>query len=351
MKTERLGIGKEDLVRAAALLRQGEVVALPTETVYGLGANALNVQAVRKIFAAKGRPQDNPLIVHISNLSQLPQLAREIPPLASTLARQFWPGPLTMVLKKSQAIPDEVSAGLDTVAIRFPAHPVAREIIELAAVPIAAPSANASGRPSTTTAKHVLEDLDGKVAAVVDGGSCGVGVESTVVDVTGDKLRLLRPGGITLEQLTAAAGPVEVDAALRRLLDQNETPRSPGMKYKHYAPRAPVTAVCGTSRQSYAYLCRHAQAGQGLLCFSEWEEALRQQFPGCVVISYGPGDDHAVQAQRLFDALRQFDETEVASILAQCPQEDGLGLAVANRLKKAAGFTLVQAGDKEGENG
>ena len=212
------------------------MVALPTETVYGLGANALDAAAVGKIFAAKGRPQDNPLIVHICQLDQLSGLVQQVPPLAQRLARAFWPGPLTMVMKKSGAVPDEVSAGLDTVAVRFPAHPVARALIELAAVPIAAPSANASGRPSTTTAQHVLEDLDGKIAAVVDGGSCGVGVESTVVDVTGDKLRLLRPGGITLEQLRQAAGEVEVDAALRRQLGRDETPRSPGMKYKHYAP-------------------------------------------------------------------------------------------------------------------
>ena len=338
-----------DLERAAQLLRRGEVVAIPTETVYGLGANALDAAAVGKIFAAKGRPQDNPLIVHICQLDQLSGLVQQVPPLAQRLARAFWPGPLTMVMKKSGAVPDEVSAGLDTVAVRFPAHPVARALIELAAVPIAAPSANASGRPSTTTAQHVLEDLDGKIAAVVDGGSCGVGVESTVVDVTGDKLRLLRPGGITLEQLRQAAGEVEVDAALRRQLGRDETPRSPGMKYKHYAPRAPVTAVCGAPRRSYAYLCRHARPGQGLLCFSEWEGALREQFPDCVVISYGPGADHAAQARQLFDALRRFDETPVAAILAQCPEEDGLGLAVANRLKKAAGFTLVQAGGEEGE--
>ena len=234
---------KSAVKTAANLLLQGEVVGMPTETVYGLAANALSGEAVEKIFRAKGRPQDNPLIVHIADFDQIYDLCPAVPPQAKALAEAFWPGPLTMIVPKGDCIPDEVSCGLETVGIRLPSHPLARDLIRTAGVPLAAPSANTSGRPSTTTAEHVLHDMDGKIAAILDGGPCGVGVESTVVTLALDKPRLLRPGGITLEQLRSVLGEVEVDRALYEKIGDDVKVSAPGMKYRHYAPKAPVT-VC-----------------------------------------------------------------------------------------------------------
>lgn len=328
---------KTAYAQAAALLRAGEVVGMPTETVYGLAANALDGAAVAKIFAAKGRPQDNPLIVHIADKEQLYDLARAVPAGAEELAARFWPGPLTIILPKAACIPDEVSAGLDTVGIRLPSHPVARELIRTAGVPLAAPSANTSGRPSTTTAGHVLEDLGGKIPAVLEGGPCAVGVESTVVSLAGDKPRLLRPGGVPLEQLREVLGQVEVDRALREKIGDDVRVSAPGMKYRHYAPKAPVTVVCGDPERTAAYITRRAGLDAGVICFSEC--AFQFEMHERRVI--GASDDVQTQARRIFDALRSFDGTDVREIWAQCPDDTGLGLAVANRLKKAAGFRVV----------
>ena len=325
------------LQQAGALLAAGEVVGMPTETVYGLAANALDGAAAAKIFHAKGRPQDNPLIVHIADVAELAPLVRAVPPAALQLAERFWPGPLTMILPRAASIPDEVSAGLDTVGIRLPAHPVARALIRAAGVPLAAPSANLSGRPSPTTARHVLDDLSGKIPAVVEGGPCSVGVESTVVSLTGELPRLLRPGGISLEQLEAVLGKVEVDRALLEQLGEDVQVSSPGMKYAHYAPKAPVTVVCGEPERTAAYIARHAGLDAGVICFSEHA----YQFTLHEKRIIGAADDVQTQARLLFDALRSFDSTAVPEIWAQCPSEDGLGLAVANRLKKAAGFRVV----------
>ena len=245
-ETLRLTDAPADLRRAAELLRAGELVAIPTETVYGLAADALNGRAVRKIFEAKGRPMDNPLIVHIADISDWAALVTHIPEKARALAAAYWPGPLTMILPHAPCIPDEVSAGLATVAVRFPAHPVARDLIRLTGRPLAAPSANRSGIPSPTTAAHVLADMEGRIAAVVDGGPCAVGVESTVVDLSGETPRLLRPGGVTLEMLEAVAGPVDVDEAVTHALREGAAAASPGMKYKHYAPAAHVVLVKGS---------------------------------------------------------------------------------------------------------
>lgn len=333
-------IDETALAQAAALLRAGEVVGIPTETVYGLAANALDGAAVRKIFAAKGRPQDNPLIVHIADTKQLADLCPAIPPAALILAEKFWPGPLTMIVPKNAAIPRETSAGLDTIGVRLPAHPIAREIIRLTGLPLAAPSANLSGRPSTTTAQHVLHDLGGKIPAVVEGGACRVGVESTVISLVGETPRLLRPGGVTLEQLCAVLGDVEVDRALRETIDSTEAVSAPGMKYRHYAPKAPVTVVLGTPEESAAYIRAQAAAGDGVLCFDECADA----FAGCIVRTFGRADDLQMQAKLVFDRLRDFDETDVARIFAQCPEDTGLGLAIANRIKKAAAFHTVTAG-------
>jgi len=246
METRVLPITEESLEEAAERLRRGEVVAMPTETVYGLGANALDAQACLKIFEAKGRPADNPLIVHISCWEELSPLVREIDPRAVRLAEKFWPGPLTMIFPRAEKVPAQVSAGLDTLAVRMPAHPVARALIEKAGVPIAAPSANRSGKPSPTTAQHVLEDMDGIIPLILDGGSCDVGVESTVLDLTRPVPVLLRPGGVTAEMLLEELPDLKVDAAVLSPLKEGQKVLSPGMKYKHYAPNAHVTVVKGT---------------------------------------------------------------------------------------------------------
>lgn len=339
MKTLLLDPIRDDgaLRQASALLRAGEVVGMPTETVYGLAANALDGAAVAKIFLAKGRPQDNPLIVHIADKEQLSTLARMVPEGARKLADAFWPGPLTIILPKAACIPDEVSAGLDTVGIRLPSHPVARALIREAGVPLAAPSANLSGRPSTTTSGHVMEDLGGKIPAIVEGGPCAVGVESTVVSLAGNVPRLLRPGGVSLEQLESVLGSVEVDRALREKIGDEVRVSAPGMKYRHYAPKAPVTVVCGDPERTAVYITRHAGLDAGVICFSEC--AFQFEMHERRVI--GSSDDVQTQARRVFDALRSFDATDVTEIWAQCPDDTGLGLAVANRLKKAAGFKVI----------
>lgn len=339
MKTLLLDPIRDDgaLRQAGALLRAGEVVGMPTETVYGLAANALDGAAVAKIFLAKGRPQDNPLIVHIADKEQLSTLARMVPESARKLADAFWPGPLTIILPKAVCIPDEVSAGLDTVGIRLPSHPVARALIREAGVPLAAPSANLSGRPSTTTSGHVMDDLGGRIPAIVEGGPCAVGVESTVVSLAGDVPRLLRPGGVSLEQLESVLGSVEVDRALREKIGDEVRVSAPGMKYRHYAPKAPVTVVCGDPERTAVYITRHAGLDAGVICFSEC--AFQFEMHERRVI--GSSDDVQTQARRVFDALRSFDATDVTEIWAQCPDDTGLGLAVANRLKKAAGFKVV----------
>ena len=288
---------------------------MPTETVYGLAANALNGDAVAKIFRAKGRPQDNPLIVHIADFEQIYDLCPAVPPQAKLLAEAFWPGPLTMIVPKGDCIPNEVSCGLDTVGIRLPSHPLARDLIRAAGVPLAAPSANTSGRPSTTTAEHVLRDMDGKIAAILDGGPCGVGVESTVVTLALDKPRLLRPGGITLEQLKTVLGEVEVDRALFEKIGDDVKVSAPGMKYRHYAPKAPVTVVRGDPQKTADYIAEHINGPTGVLCFDEYQD----RFPTCAVECFGSQSDLAAQAREVFDRLRAFDETDVQQIWAQCP--------------------------------
>ena len=323
---------------AAELIRAGEVVGMPTETVYGLAANALNGEAVKKIFLAKGRPQDNPLIVHIADFDQIYDLCPAVPPQAKLLADAFWPGPLTMIVPKGDCIPDEVSCGLDTVGIRLPSHPMARALIHESGVPLAAPSANTSGRPSTTTAAHVMHDMDGKIAAVLDGGACGGGVESTVITLALERPRLLRPGGITLEQLRSVLGEVDVDRALYEKIGDGVKVSAPGMKYRHYAPKAPVTVVRGNPQDTAKYIAAHIGDSTGVLCFDEY----KNMFPNCIVECFGSRDDLGAQAREVCDRLRAFDDTSVTQIWAQCPSDEGLGLAVANRIKKAAGFSIIE---------
>ena len=331
----------EDKISAAAkILREGGLVGIPTETVYGLAANGLDEKAVKRIFEAKGRPQDNPLILTIPGQQWLPRYCKDIPPLAYVLARKFWPGPLTMILKcRTDVVPSIITAGLDTVAMRCPNHPVTLAIIREAGIPVAAPSANTSGRPSCTTAQDVLEDMDGKIEGVVDGGPCTVGVESTILDLTCDPPRLLRPGGLPLEALEQLIGPIAVDKAVVSPLQEGEQPKAPGMKYRHYAPKAPVTVFTGAPEASAREIARRVGPTTGVICFDEFAHLFPQQ----EVHTLGPSNDKLAQAQRVFDALRTFDNSDVSEILAQCPDSRGLGLAVGNRLKKAAGFHIVES--------
>lgn len=343
MKTELFSISDPAaqhtaVERAAAILRAGGLLGIPTETVYGLGANGLDEDAVRRIFLAKGRPQDNPLILHIPSADWLERYCREVPQTARELAARFWPGPLTMILKRRENVPDVTTGGLDTVGVRCPDHAVTLAIIEAAGLPVAAPSGNLSGRPSPTCAEHMIEDMGGRIEGIVDGGACGVGVESTILDLTGERPRLLRPGGLPLEALCEVLGEVEVDSAVRAPLKAGEAPKAPGMKYRHYAPKAPVTVVTGDSRAAADYIRAHADSHTGVICFEEY----RNLFGESVVCSIGSVQDRSEQARRIFDALRTFDQTAVTKIFAQCPDEQGLGLAIANRLKKAAGFHVVE---------
>lgn len=333
---------QKEIETAAAILREGGLVGIPTETVYGLGANGLDEQAVADIFTAKGRPQDNPLILHIPHASWLERYCRDIPQQAYVLAERFWPGPLTMVLPRRDNVPDVVTAGLDTVGMRCPGHQLCRDIIALAGVPVAAPSGNTSGRPSPTTAQHMLEDMNGKIHAIVDGGHCGVGVESTIIDLTCTPPRLLRPGGVTLEQLRAVLGEVEVDAAVTRQMKAGEKPKAPGMAYRHYAPKAPVTVVTGDPEKSAAYIAANAGEADGIICFDEYMSLFPKQAVTKHVMDLGGVEDKEEQARHIFDALRTFDHTDVTAIWAQCPDTAGIGLAVANRLNKAAGFHIIE---------
>ena len=329
----------ETPARAAELIRQGKLVAIPTETVYGLGANGLDETAVAKIFEAKGRPQDNPLILHICGPEQIGLFCHHIPQKAYDLAEAFWPGPLTMVLPARSNVPRRTTGGLDTVAVRCPDNAVTREIIRLSGVPIAAPSANLSGKPSTTTAEHVRHDHDGKIAAIVDGGPCRVGVESTIVDLTEERPRLLRPGGITPEQLTAVLGDLVVDKAVTAQIDKDAVVKAPGMKYRHYAPSEPVVIASGSREKAAQYIRRHFVPGDRVLCFQE-ELPL---YEGCNPLSYGQEADVNTLSAGLFAALRELDDPSIHQVYARCPVGGGIAYAVQNRLKKAAAFHIVDA--------
>ena len=339
MDTKVVKTTEEELIEAAAILKKGGLVAFPTETVYGLGADGLNPEAVDKIFAAKGRPGDNPLILHVTGPEQLPRFCHDIPDAAYLLAQRFWPGPLTMVLPANACVPRRTTGGLSTVAIRCPKTAVTREIIRLAGVPIAAPSANLSGKPSTTTARHVLDDHDGRIDAVVDGGPCAVGVESTIVDLTEARPRLLRPGGVTPEELTQVLGDLVIDPAVTAPLRQDAVVRAPGMKYRHYAPQEPVLIVSGSREKAAAYIRAHFSPGDRVLCFEE-ELPL---YEGCDPLSYGREADVASLSAGLFAALRILDSPSVGKVFARCPVGGGVAYAVQNRLQKAAAFHIVDA--------
>ena len=324
-------------LEAAKLIKAGELVALPTETVYGLGADGLNPQAVAKIFLVKGRPQDNPLILHIDKPEALDNLCHSIPKSAWLLAEKFWPGPLTMVLPAKDIVPKCTTAGLPTVAVRCPDSEITRKIIALSGVPIAAPSANISGKPSTTTAQHVYFDHQGKIPMIVDGGACRVGVESTIVDLTEKRPRLLRPGGITPEQLLESLGDLVVDKAVTAQIDKDAVVKAPGMKYRHYAPQCQVVIVAGSREKAAAYIRKHYAPGDRVLCFQE-ELPL---YASCNPLSHGQEADAATLSAGLFDALRQLDDPSVGKVYARCPVGGGIAYAVQNRLKKAAAFQII----------
>lgn len=324
---------------AADIIKKGGLVAIPTETVYGLGANGLDEQAVIKIFEAKGRPQDNPLILHVAEPAEMEKFCHHIPKSAYLLAKKFWPGPLTMVLPARDIVPRRTTAGLDTVAVRCPDNDTTRQIIRLSGVPIAAPSANISGKPSTTTAQHVFHDHNGKIDAIVDGGPCRVGVESTIVDLTEERPRLLRPGGITPEQLMEVLGDLVIDKAVTAQIDKDAVVKAPGMKYRHYAPQEPVVIVAGSREKAAQYIKRHFVPGDRVLCFQE-ELPLYQD---CNPLAYGKESQVETLSAGLFAALRELDDASIHQVYARCPVGGGVAYAVQNRLKKAAAFHIVDA--------
>ncbi|MBR0414891.1 MAG: threonylcarbamoyl-AMP synthase [Clostridia bacterium] len=328
---------KNELREAAAIIRDGGVVAMPTETVYGLAANALDTEAVRKIYEAKGRQSDNPLIVHIANISDWSKLVEQIPQSAKLLAERFWPGPLTIVLKKSPLVPDIVSGGLDTVAVRMPKNKIAFRFIKECGVPLAAPSANVSGAPSPTKFTHVYKDMNGKIDGIIDGGDCMVGLESTVISLVEDIPTILRPGRITTEQIRKVIGEVIVHHTATGELSEGEKPLSPGMKYKHYAPRANLQLVKGSTSDYVTYVKTRATEKTAIICFDEDMEALRDYH----TFSLGAKADSVTHAKRLFDILRAIDDKNLTEAYAPLMENNGVSLAVNNRLLRAAGFHLI----------
>ena len=345
MKTLHLTDTTEDIRTAADILSNGGLVAMPTETVYGLAADALNGSAVKRIFEAKGRPMDNPLIVHVARFEDISRLGlvSEIPEKALLLAERFWPGPLTIIMPKGKVIPDEVSAGLDTVAVRIPSHPVAQRLLRVSGLALAAPSANTSGKPSPTTAEHVADDMDGRIEAILDGGACGVGVESTVLTLADGTPRILRPGIITREQIEEVIGDTLVDKAVLSQLESGEKAASPGMKYKHYAPEAEVILLRGDDDKYINYVNRAYRRGMSVAALCYDEDAASILAP-CVTM--GAMSDEESQAQELFDALRSVDELGVKTVYAHCPSTEGVGMALYNRMIRAAAFRVIDLPSK-----
>lgn len=327
--------------RAAEIIRAGGLVAFPTETVYGLGANALDAAAASKIYAAKGRPSDNPLIIHLSSAEEADSYAY-VPSSYKKLADAFIPGPITAIMKKRDNIPFEVTGGLDSVAVRVPSHSAARRFIELCGLPIAAPSANLSGRPSPTRASHVEEDLDGRIDMIIDGGACDIGLESTIVKLDGERPTLLRPGGVTYEQLTSVLGEVDIDKAVLEKLGEGERPLAPGMKYRHYAPRAPLTLVDGDDEAFYELVGRSASPSAVVIAYDEDIDALeRVGYARENILTLGARADISRHAASLFELLRECDEHMFEKIYARLPARSGLSLALYNRIIKAAGYSVV----------
>ena len=334
---------KEDMREAAEIIRSGGLVAFPTETVYGLGANALDPEASKRIYAAKGRPSDNPLIVHICRFEELLSIAKEVPPQAEKLADAFWPGPLTMIVWKNEKVPYETTGGMDTVAIRMPNHPVALELIRRSGCLIAAPSANTSGRPSPTEAQHVAEDLSGKIAMILDGGPVGIGIESTIIDLTEEKPMILRPGYITPEMLSEVLQEeVVIDPGIIAA-DDTRKPKAPGMKYKHYAPKAEMIIVDGAQDAVIHKIneLTAAKRAEGKKVAVIATDETKDRYDAQVILSMGKRADEDAIAQHLYKILRECDELDVGEIYSECFQTPRIGQAIMNRLLKAAGHTVI----------
>lgn len=333
---------------AAELIRQGEVVGMPTETVYGLAANALDGEAVKKIFLAKGRPQDNPLIVHIADWDAIYKIASEIPAEAKKLADAFWPGPLTMILPKADSVPKETTGGLDSVAVRFPSDRIAQELIKAAGGFVAAPSANTSGRPSPTMAEHVEEDLGDAIEMIIDGGQVGIGLESTIVDFTEDVPVVLRPGYISLEMLKDTLGDVRMDRGLL-ITDSSVHPKAPGMKYRHYAPKADLSIVEGPQDEVIACINRltHEAVENGLKAGIIATDETKDQYSDGLVLSIGSREEEETIAHHLYEVLRDFDEAQVNVIYSEAFYTPRMGQAIMNRLLKAAGHKIIKTQEEK----
>lgn len=332
METKLFGTSEYDIAEAGKMIAEGKLVAFPTETVYGLGANALNEEAVRNIYLAKGRPSDNPLIVHIAEKEDIVPLVKEVTPKAKALIDAFFPAPLTIILNKSDKVGKVVSGGLDTVAVRMPKNEIARKLIKASGCPIAAPSANTSGLPSPTRVKYVIDDMMGKIDGIIDGGDCEYGVESTVITLATDVPTLLRPGAITKEMIEAVIGEITVAPAVLEGMKNDEVAASPGMKYKHYAPKAKVVIVNADKKEYEKFV--NAQKGDFALCFDDDEVTIPK-------VTFGRENDDLSQAKELFDALRELDEKGAKKVYARIPHKDGVGMAVYNRLIRAAAFCII----------
>lgn len=339
LETKKLTGKERDIQFASTILSNGGIVAIPTETVYGLAANAFDPLAIKKIFSAKGRPSDNPLIVHISSIDQIYSLVESFSETARKLANVFWPGPLTLILPRSEKVPDEVCAGLPSVAVRMPSHSIARRLINACGFPLAAPSANLSGKPSPTCLEHVIKDLDGKIDAVIDGGRCKIGLESTVITLCAKVPRILRPGAITKENMEPLIGEIEIDPAVLNDVPFDMNVNSPGMKYKHYSPNSNVIIVVGSTEAFSNYVNEHAEKNTAALCFENDKDLLRVPF-----ISYGHEFDYERQSLLLFDSLRRFDILGAKTVYVHCNKPSGMGIAIYNRLIRAAGFQVIDVG-------
>ena len=345
LKIDRQNFKDADLDQAGEIIRNGGLVAFPTETVYGLGGNAYDPEAASRIYAAKGRPSDNPLIVHIADMDGLSEIVADVPDTAKKLADAFWPGPMTLVMNKKPSVPDRTTGGLDTVAVRMPVDEIARALIRVSGVPVAAPSANRSGRPSTTTAAHCVEDLDGRIEMIIDGGPVDIGLESTIVDVTGDIPMLLRPGAITLEMLREVLGRVDIDPAIIGPVSEDVKPKAPGMKYRHYAPKAGLTIVIGKQGDVQNKINELAAADMaagrkvGIIATVESRNAYHNQTALKIM---GIRNDESTIAHNLFAILREFDETGVDVIYSEGFEDSGIGRAIMNRLLKAAGYNILE---------
>lgn len=335
MKT--LYLKSNETEKAAEIIKNSGIVAIPTETVYGLAANVFDEEAIKKIFLAKGRPSDNPLIVHIAEINDIYQIVSDFPDKAKKLAKRFWPGPLTMILPKKLVIPSIVTANMNSVAVRFPSHRLAQEIIKKSGVPLVAPSANASGSPSPTNLNHVLNDLKGKIDAVLDGGNCSVGLESTVISIAEEAPRLLRPGAVTPNDIKEVIGEIVIDSSVYSKLGSKEKVISPGTKYKHYSPKAKLILVKASSEKYAEFVNSKSYENLLALCFDEDISQLNVPY-----ISYGSKNDYSAQANKLFESLRKADDKKASIIYAHACEIEGMGIAVYNRLIRAAGFNVLK---------